>query len=188
MYHSYRSYHAFGDYRDLFFIIPAVAVLVFILVGIFKRDLKSTSENKRKEGSRFLCKITSLIILCSSGVFFNSIWNDEKVIERFNVIVLFALFGYVHFVLTVLLIKIMTFFRYSFFKVLVYGILSACVLNLFLLPAFCTDRASAADFIAPCIFILAGTAFLVFRMDRERVKDESEELRRSLEDQRNRFR
>ena len=75
-----------------------------------------------------------------------------------------------------------------FFKVLVYGILSACVLNLFLLPAFCTDRASAADFIAPCIFILAGTAFLVFRMDRERVKDESEELRRSLEDQRNRFR
>lgn len=99
-----------------------------------------------------------------------------------------SLFGYVHFVLTVLLIKIMTFFRYSFFKVLVYGILSACVLNLFLLPAFCTDRASAADFIAPCIFILAGTAFLVFRMDRERVKDESEELRRSLEDQRNRFR
>ena len=82
----------------------------------------------------------------------------------------------------------MTFFRYSFFKVLVYGILSASVLNLFLLPAFCTDRASAADFIAPCIFILAGTAFLVFRMDRERVKDESEELRRSLEDQRNRFR
>ena len=49
MYHSYRSYHAFGDYRDLFFIIPAVAVLVFILVGIFKRDLKSTSENKRKD-------------------------------------------------------------------------------------------------------------------------------------------
>ena len=87
-----------------------------------------------------------------------------------------SLFGYVHFVMTVLLIKIMTFFRYSFFKVLVYGILSACVLNLFLLPAFCTDRASAADFIAPCIFILAGTAFLVFRMDRERVKDESEEL------------
>ena len=61
---------------------------------------------------------------------------------------------------------------------------SISVLNLFLLPAFCTDRASAADFIAPCIFILAGTAFLVFRMDRERVKDESEELRRSLEDQR----
>ena len=92
-----------------------------------------------------------------------------------------SLFGYVHFVLTVFLIKIMTFFRYSFFKVLVYGILSACVLNLFLLPAFCTDRASAADFIAPCIFILAGTAFLVFRMVRERVKDESEELRRSAE-------
>lgn len=49
MYHSYRSYHAFGDYRDLFFIIPAIAVLVFILVGIIKRDLKSTSENKRKD-------------------------------------------------------------------------------------------------------------------------------------------